>query len=177
MSVADLLNDVRMIDQSRPEYLTGVAAAWTKVAAALEAQKLEVVRALNRAADDWASQRVKVVNYAGEVAAGLDAVAAGANEVANALLEAAPSLQDLKSALGVAVTALGSSLVAALVTATGAAAIDVVVLVNLVNEYHRTMAVLAGALVRAQEKFDVLAILNSGSGVIPAPPELSATPD
>jgi drug/metabolite transporter superfamily protein YnfA len=165
MSVVDLLNEVRQIDQSNPEYLNGVAAAWERIAAALEGHKLVAIRALNRVSDDWVSQRVKVLNYTNEVVAGMDALAAGVTEVAGALRAAVPTLREVKSALTLAVSTLLLP------------GIDIATVVQLVNQYHTTMAALGGVLVRAQEKFDVLATLSSGGGVIPTPPELPATPD
>ena len=164
-AIGDMLNDIRMIDQSRPEYLNGVADAWDKIGAGLDGHKQLVTRVLNHVADDWVSQRVKVMNYSGEVTGGMDALAAGITEVASALRGAVPHLQSLKSALTTAVTTLLLP------------GFDVLTMVNLVNEYHATMAALGGSLGRAQEKFNALAVLNSGGGIIPAPPELPPTPN
>jgi hypothetical protein len=163
--LGDALNDVRMIDQSRPEYLNGVADAWDKIGSGLESHKLLVSRVLNRVGDDWVSQRIKVSNYSSEVVAGMDALAAGTAEVANALRAAVPKLQSVKSALNTALATLVLP------------GIDVLTIVNLINEYHSTMAALGGALGRAQEKFRALAELNSAGGIIPAPLELPPTPN
>ena len=163
--LGDVLNDIRMIDQSRPEYLNGVADAWDKIGSGLESHKQLVTRVLNRVGDDWVSQRVKVSNYSAEVTAGMDALAAGIGEVAGALRSAVPRLQSLKSALNTALATLVLP------------GFDVLTLVNLVNEYHATMAGLGGVFGRAQEKFDALAVLNRGGGIVPAPPELPSTPN
>jgi hypothetical protein len=187
MGLSDLWEAVRLIIQSEPPYLSGVAVSWQKIATAVQNQEGPVTRALDDVVTSWESQRPAMTAYRTQVSGGLTKLAGGINVVVTELRQIVPQLAALRaqlvntlSTMGVSVVGVGLALIfppaiAAAGVIGGSA--DVLSVIQLVNAYNERMASLRFALTAAESKFDELEALTKDGGIIPAPPTLSTNPN
>lgn len=180
----DLLEDVRLIEQSNPDGLIQFAKQWQTISGTLRAQGVAIDRALIMAqADAQGATAQQLIAYRAMMTTGVSALATGSGDVAAALREIVPKIrkihQDMDSLLGALTLSTSvftpeswpATLVKLLKTAAGS--VNIMNIVNLVNDYHVAMDTLATALSTAGSDFLTLDALQGTGGAVPAAPHVT----